>query len=80
MIAASMQALAEAYHPDPEIDWPLFEEAVTSGWKSVEARLQRSGPLLPTRFRLTEANERLARWVQHCRLFRAFINPMRAFS
>ena len=67
VIAASMKALAQVYREESSIDWSQFEEAVNSGWKSVEARLERSGPLLPTRFSLKETNERLALWAQRRR-------------
>ena len=50
-ITASMKVLAEVYRDEPGIDWSVFEEAVNSGWKSVEARLERSGPLAPGHFR-----------------------------
>ncbi len=59
-IAASMKLLAQVYGDERDIDWPLFEEAVTTGWQSIEERLARTGPLMPTRFNRTEANERLA--------------------
>ena len=49
-IEAAMKTLAEAYGDEPEIDWQLFEEAVNSGWKNVEERLERSGPLTPACF------------------------------
>jgi hypothetical protein len=69
-ISASMKVLAEVYRDEPEIDWQLFEEAVNSGWKNVEERLARAGPLTPTRFSLQETNERLALWAQRRRLWR----------
>jgi hypothetical protein len=68
VIAASMQMLAKVYSDEPEIDWQLFEEAVTAGWKNVEERLDRSGPLTPTRFSLKETNERLA-LLRECRRY-----------
>lgn len=58
-IAASMKVLARVYSDEPDIDWPLFEEAVRTGWQSVEERLARTGPLTPTRFSRKEANDRL---------------------
>ncbi|MFY9269753.1 MAG: hypothetical protein WAO55_08420 [Candidatus Manganitrophaceae bacterium] len=67
MIAASIKALAEVYRDEPGMDWSLLEEAVNSGWKSVEVRLERSGPLSPTRFNLKETNERLVLWAQRRR-------------
>ena len=59
-IAASVQLLAQVYGEEHNIDWRFFEETVTMGWKSVEERLERTGPLTPTRFSRKEANERLA--------------------
>jgi hypothetical protein len=59
-IAASVRLLANVYSDEPDIDWPLLEEAVTTGWQSVEERLARTGLLMPTRFNRKEANERLA--------------------
>ena len=67
-IAAAMKTLAEVYGDEREIDWQLFEEAVNSGWKNVEERLERSGPLTPACFSLKETNERLALWAQRRRL------------
>jgi hypothetical protein len=59
-IAASMKLLAQVYRNETDIDWQYFAEVVTTGWKSVEERLARTGPLTPTRFSRKEANERLA--------------------
>lgn len=59
-IAASMKLLAHVYREETDIDWQFFEEVVTTGWKSVEERLARTGPLTPTRFSRKEANDRLA--------------------
>ena len=70
VIAASMKVMAEVYRDEPGMDWSLLEEAVNSGWKSVEARLERSGPLSPARFSLKETNERLALWAQRRRWWR----------
>ncbi len=58
-IGASTKAMAQVYGEDSGIDWELLEEAVTTGWKNVEKRLERSGPLTPTRFSRKEAQERL---------------------
>jgi len=66
-IAASMQLLAQVYSEETDIDWQFFEEVVTTGWKSVEERLARTGPLTPTRFSRKEANERLASLMQQRR-------------
>jgi len=69
-IAASMQLLAQVYSEETDIDWQFFEELVTTGWKSVEERLARTGPLTPTRFSRKEANERLASLMQQRRWWR----------
>ena len=66
-IGASMKLLAQVYRDEAGIDWQFFEETVTTGWKSVEERLVRSGPLTPTRFSCKEANERLASLMQQRR-------------
>jgi hypothetical protein len=64
-IAASVKLLVQVYGDEPDMDWQFLEEAVTTGWKSVEERLARSGPLAPTRFSRKEVNERLAALRQH---------------
>jgi hypothetical protein len=69
-IATSMKLLAQVYGDEPDMDWPLFEEAVTTGWQRVEERLARTGPLTPTRFDRKEANERLAALRQQQRWWR----------
>jgi hypothetical protein len=69
-IAASMKVLAQVYRDEPAIDWPFFAEVVTTGWKSVEERLARSGPLTPTRFCRREATGRLASLMQQRRWWR----------
>lgn len=68
--AAAVKILAQVYSDEPNIDWQFFAEAVTTGWKSVEERLARSGPLTPTRFSRKEANERLASLMQQRRWWR----------
>src|SRR5262245_13922662 len=69
-IAASMKLLSQVYSEETDIDWQFFEEVVTTGWKSVEERLERTGPLTPTRFSRKEANERLASLRQQRRWWR----------
>jgi len=66
-IAASMKLLAQVYSDEADIDWQFFAETVTTGWKSVEERLARIGPLTPTRFSRKEANDRLAALMQQRR-------------
>jgi pRiA4b ORF-3-like protein len=69
-MAASMKVLAQVYSDEPDIDWPLFEAAVMTGWQSVEERLAQTGPLRPLRFSRKEANERLAALRQQRRWWR----------
>lgn len=69
-IAASVKLLAHVYGEEPDIDWQFLEETITRGWKSVEERLERPGPLTPTRFSRKEANERLASLMQQRRWWR----------
>src|SRR5215475_407364 len=66
-IATSVQLLAQVYGEEHNIDRCFLEETVTMGWKSVEERLERTGPLTPTRFSCKEANERLAALMQQRR-------------
>ncbi len=69
-ISASVKLLAEAYPDELGIDVHFLEETMHEGWRSVEERLARSGPLTPTRFSLKDTNERLALWAQRGRLWR----------
>lgn len=66
-ITASMQLLAQIYREETDIDRQFFAGVVTTGWKSVEERLERSGPLTPTRFSRKEANERVESLMQQRR-------------
>jgi hypothetical protein len=48
---------------DPEAQgdtWQSLREALNEGLESIDRRLQEYGPLEPERFRLQEANQRLA--------------------
>jgi hypothetical protein len=69
-IAASVKLLAQVYSDELDIDWQFLEETLTMGWQSVEERLERMGPLTPTRFSRKEANERLASLMQQRRWWR----------
>src|SRR5262245_47453717 len=69
-IAASVKLLAQVYGDEQDIDWQFLEETVTTGWKSIDERLARTGPLTPTRFSCKEANERLASLMQQRRWWR----------
>lgn len=66
-ISASVKVLADAYQGKLGVDLQFLEETMNEGWKNVEERLARSGPLTPTRFSLRETNERLALWAQRGR-------------
>lgn len=69
-ISASVKVLADAYQDQLGIDWQFLEGTLNEGWKRVEERLARSGPLTPTRFSVQETNERLKRLMQHRRWWR----------
>jgi hypothetical protein len=69
-VSASVKLLAEAYQDELGVDLQRLEDTLNEGWKSVEERLTRSGPLTPTRFSLKETNERLALWAQRRRWWR----------
>lgn len=62
-ISASVELLSATYL-DETINWQFLEEVVNDGWRGVEQRLERSGPLTPLRFSLKETNERLALLMQ----------------
>jgi len=66
-IATSVKLLAQVYGEEQGIDWQFVEETLTTGWKSVEDRLKRTGPLTPTRFSRKEVNGRLAALMQQQR-------------
>ncbi|MGI9501322.1 MAG: IS1096 element passenger TnpR family protein [Geminicoccaceae bacterium] len=68
-ISASVELLSAAY-PNETINWQLLEEVVNDGWRSIEQRLERSGPLTPMRFSLKETNERLALLMQRGSVWR----------
>ena len=69
-VSASVKLLAEAYQDDLGVDLPRLEDTMNEGWKSVEERLTRSGPLTPTHFSLKETNERLTLLAQRRRWWR----------
>ena len=66
-ISASVKWFADAYQDQLGIDWQFLEGTLNEGWKRVEERLARSGPLTPTRFSVQETNERLKWLMQHRR-------------
>jgi len=61
-------SMLTAAHPDgPASTWEVLREVIAKGRVSLDRRLEESGPLTPERFNLLEANERLARLLQHRR-------------
>lgn len=69
-IASSILMLSNVYPDEININWQFLEEAVHDGWKSVEQRLERSGPLTPVPFSLKETNDRLALLMQRRTMWR----------
>jgi hypothetical protein len=57
---AGIQLLAEACPEEPAGTWDLLRTTLKEGLRSIDRRLEESGPLEPERFNVTEANERLA--------------------
>src|SRR5215831_4174097 len=58
-----------AAHPDcPASTWDLLRSVLADGAKSLDCRLGQSGRLEPERFSLKEANQRLAKLLEHRRL------------
>lgn len=52
--------LAEACPEEPATTWNLLRTALEEGLRSVDRRLEESGPLEPERFNIMGVNERLA--------------------
>jgi hypothetical protein len=69
-IASSIQLLSETYPDATTIDWQFLEQVVNEGWKNVEERLRRTGPLKPNRFSLKETNDRVELLMQRRRWWR----------
>jgi hypothetical protein len=60
--------LLAAAHPDrPETPWDLLRSVLADGCQSLDRRLQQFGPREPERFRLQEANARLAKLLEYRR-------------
>jgi Plasmid pRiA4b ORF-3-like protein len=57
---AGIQLLAEACPEESAGTWDLLRTTLEEGLRSIDRRLEESGPLEPERFHLAEANERLA--------------------
>jgi hypothetical protein len=61
-------AMLTAAHPEqPTSSWDLLREMMDDGMRSIDHRLEESGPLEPNRFSLKEANQRLATLVERGR-------------
>jgi hypothetical protein len=55
-------------HPDqPTSSWDVLREVMDDGLGSMDHRLEPYGPLEPNRFRLKEANQRLAKRIERGR-------------
>jgi hypothetical protein len=56
---AGIQMLAQAYPDAPTETWGLLRTTLEEGLRSIDQRLEGSGPLEPDRFHLATVNERL---------------------
>lgn len=66
-VESAIRVLASA-HPDrPASTGELLRSVLVDGSKSLDLRLEQSGPLEPERFSLREANERLAKLLEYRR-------------
>ena len=59
---AGIQMFAEACPDEPQKTWDLLRTSLDEGFRSIDRRLEESGPLHPERFNLQEANARLSEW------------------
>jgi hypothetical protein len=59
MVESGIQLLSKAFPDQPPQTWDLLRTAMDEGLRSIDQRLEESGPLQPERFSLQEANERL---------------------
>jgi hypothetical protein len=64
LLEVGVQMLAAAYPEQPASSWDLLRSALQEGFQNIDRRLKEYGPLEPNRFRLAEANERLAKQAQ----------------
>ncbi len=65
LLEAGIQMLAEACPDAPRKSWELLRTTLDEGFRSIDRRLEESGPLQPDRFSVGEANQRLSdlrRW------------------
>ena len=69
MVETGILMLAEACPDQPSGTWELLRTAMDEGLRSIDQRLEESGPLQPERFSLQEANERLRIFTQRRRGF-----------
>jgi hypothetical protein len=68
LVEATIQLLSATHPEQPASTWSLLRDAVREGCQNVDRRLLEHGPLEPRRFRLQEANERLATLSQRGRI------------
>ena len=71
IVETGILMLAEACPDQATQTWELLRSAIDDGLRSIDRRLNESGPLEPKRFSLQEANERLRIFTQRRRRFRA---------
>ena len=65
LLEAGIQMLAEARPDAPRKSWELLRTTLGEGFRSIDKRLEKFGPLQPDRFSVEEANRRLSdlrRW------------------
>jgi hypothetical protein len=70
-VESGIQLFSKACPDQPPQTWDLQRTAMDEGLRSIDQRLEESGPLQPDRFSLQEANERLRKLAQWRRGFRA---------
>lgn len=66
-VEAVIAMLSAADPQQPPSSWNILREAIDEGMRSIDQRLEQYGPLEPNRFRLKEANHRLAQWMERGR-------------
>lgn len=60
MMETGIQVFAEACPDEPQKTWDLLRTSLAEGFRSIDRRLEESGPLHPERFNPQEANARLS--------------------
>src|SRR6516225_3233684 len=66
-VEAVIAMLTAAHRDQPASSWDLLRDVMDDGLRSIDQRLEESGPLEPNRFSLKEANQRLATLVERGR-------------